>query len=50
MLGGLVRVRLDGPPRMVALVSRPAAEQIGLAQGIRVAVRIKAAALHAFPI
>ncbi len=50
MLGGLVRVRLDGPPRMVALVSRPAADKIGLEQGCRVAVRIKAAALHAFPI
>jgi molybdopterin-binding protein len=50
VLGGLVRVRLDGPPRMVALVSRPAAEQIGLEQGRRVAVRIKATALHAFPI
>ena len=50
ILGSLVRVRLDGPPRMVALVSRPAAEKIGIDQGCRVAVRIKAAALHAFPI
>jgi molybdopterin-binding protein len=50
VLGGLVRVRLDGPPGMVALVSRPAAEKVGLKPGSRVSVRIKAAALHAFPL
>ena len=49
-LGGLVRVRLEGPPGMVALVSRPVAERIGLQSGSRVSVRIKAAALHAFPL
>lgn len=50
VLGGLVRVRLEGPPAMVALVSRPAAERVGLKPGSRVSVRIKAAALHAFPL
>lgn len=50
VLGGLVRVRLEGPPGMVALVSRPAAEKIGLKAGSRVSVRIKATALHAFPL
>ena len=50
VLGGLVRVRLEGPPGMVALVSRPAAEKVGLKPGSRVSVRIKAAALHAFPL
>ena len=50
VLGGLVRVRLEGPPAMVALVSQPAAEKIGLNPGSRVSVRIKATALHAFPL
>lgn len=50
VLGGLVRVRLEGPPGMVALVSRPVAERVGLKPGSRVSVRVKAAALHAFPL
>jgi len=50
VLGGLVRVRLQGPPATVALLSRPAAERIGLKPGSRVAVRIKPTALHAFPL
>lgn len=49
-LGGLVRVRLEGPPGMVALVSRSAADKLALENGSRVAVRIKATALHAFPL
>ncbi|UCG76616.1 MAG: ABC transporter ATP-binding protein [Gemmatimonadota bacterium] len=48
VLGGLVRVRLEGPPDMVALVTRPAAERLDLRAGSRVSVRIKATALHAF--
>ncbi len=48
-LGGLVRLRLDGPVDLVALVTRPAAEELGLEAGSRVSVRMKATALHAYP-
>ena len=46
---GLVRVRLRGPPDVVAVVTRGSAEALGLEPGARVRVRVKAAALHAFP-
>jgi len=48
-LGGLVRLRLDGPPELVALVTRSAAEELALETGARVVVRAKATALHAYP-
>ncbi len=48
-IGGLVRLRLEGPPDMVALVTRSAAEQLELGAGTRVSVRVKATALHAYP-
>ena len=46
---GLVRVRLRGPPDVVAVVTRGSARALDLAVGSRVRVRVKAAALHAFP-
>ena len=48
-LGGLVRLRMQGPPELVALVTRDAARELSVEVGTRVAVRIKATALHAFP-
>ncbi|MDX1579390.1 MAG: ABC transporter ATP-binding protein, partial [Gemmatimonadota bacterium] len=47
-MGGLVRLRMEGPPELVALVTRDAAEELGVRAGTRVAVRAKATALHAF--
>jgi molybdopterin-binding protein len=47
-MGGLVRLRLDGPPELLALVTRNAAEELGLDAGARVSVRVKATALHAY--
>lgn len=44
----LVRVRLRGPPDVVAVVTRGSAESLGLRPGAGVRVRVKAAALHAF--
>ena len=48
-MGGLVRLRLRGPVELVALVTLDAAEELGVEPGVRVAVRVKATALHAFP-
>jgi len=48
-LGGLVRLRLAGPPELVALVTRSAAEELDLDKGAGVVVRAKATALHAYP-
>jgi tungstate transport system ATP-binding protein len=47
-LGGLVRVRLDGPPELAAVVTRASAAELGLAEGREVWVQVKATALHAF--
>ncbi len=47
-MGGLVRLRMDGPIELVALVTREAADELAVGPGSRVAVRIKATALHAF--
>lgn len=46
--GGLVRVRLEGAITLVSLVTRPAAEALGLAVGREVSAQLKAAALRAF--
>ena len=48
-MGGLVRLRLSGPVELVALVTLDAAEELRVDPGARVAVRVKATALHAFP-
>ena len=48
-VGGLVRLRMQGPAELVALVTRDAARELCVEVGTRVAVRIKATALHAFP-
>ncbi len=48
-LGGLVRLRLVAPTELVAVVTKSAADQLGLVAGARVSVRVKATALHAFP-
>lgn len=48
-LGGLVRLRLQGPFELVALVTRNAAQELELEPGQRVSVRMKATALHAYP-
>ncbi len=48
-MGGLVRLRLRGPVELVALVTLDAAEELRVDPGVRVAVRAKATALHAFP-
>ena len=48
-MGGLVRLRMRGPVELVALITLDAAEELGVDAGVRVAVRVKATALHAFP-
>ena len=45
---GLARVRLRGPVDVAALVTRAAADQLELAPGSRVTVRIKATALRVY--
>ena len=47
-LGALVRLRLEGPPELVAVVTRASAAELGLAEGRDVWVQVKATALHAF--
>lgn len=49
-VGSTVRLRLNGPQEMVAVVTRAAAEELGLEPGTRVCVRVKATALHCFPV
>jgi molybdate transport system ATP-binding protein len=44
--GALVRVRVDVGFPLVALVTRPAAEELGLAPGVRVVALVKAQAVH----
>ncbi|MFQ5888565.1 MAG: ABC transporter ATP-binding protein [Gemmatimonadota bacterium] len=48
--GGLLRVRMDGPPEVIAVVTRAAGRELGLAPGTRVFISIKATAVHAFPL
>jgi len=48
-MGGLVRLRLEGPPELVALITRDAADELGFDEGTRVCARAKATALHAYP-
>ncbi len=48
-MGGVVRLRMRGPVELVALVTQEAANELAADPGTRVAVRVKATALHAFP-
>jgi molybdopterin-binding protein len=48
--GGLIRVRLDGGPGLVALVTAASAEELQLDVGVTVAARIKVSALRAFAV
>jgi molybdate transport system ATP-binding protein len=47
--GPAVRVDLDAGIRVVALVTRPSAEDLGLAPGVQVAATFKATAVHLIP-
>jgi molybdopterin-binding protein len=46
--GGLVRIRLTGEVTLIALLTRPAVESLGLVPGREVAIHLKATALRAF--
>lgn len=48
--GGLVRLRLEGPPVLTALVTRTSCEAMGLRPGREVIAHLKAAALKALPV
>ncbi len=47
--GGLVRVRLDGEARLIALVTRESVERLGLTPGARTTASLKASALRVYP-
>lgn len=47
-VGGLVRVRLDGPVPLSALITRESARQLGLGEGVAVDALLKATALSAY--
>jgi molybdopterin-binding protein len=47
--GGLVRLRLDGPPQLAALLTRTSCESLTLRPGREVIAHLKAAALRALP-
>ena len=49
-VGALVRVRLRGPAELVAVITRAAADELGVADGTEVWVQIKATALHGFEV
>jgi molybdate transport system ATP-binding protein len=46
--GGLVRVRLEGPPGLVAMLTRNGAAALGVRPGARLEAAMKATALHTF--
>ncbi len=46
--GGLVRIRLEGEVNLISLVTRSAAESLGLVAGCHVVAQLKATALRAF--
>lgn len=50
-IGGLFRLRLTGPGQvdLAVVVTRSAFEELNLGEDVRVSVRIKTTALHAFP-
>jgi molybdate transport system ATP-binding protein len=47
-VGGLVRVRLDGPVSLAAMVTRDSADRLGLHPGARVLAMLKTAALNVY--
>jgi molybdate transport system ATP-binding protein len=47
--GGLVRVRLDGPPLLVAMITRQSADLLDVQPGRRFEAALKATALRTFP-
>lgn len=47
-VGGLIRVRLEGPLALAALVTRESAERLGLSAGMEVVALLKTTALHAY--
>ena len=48
--GGFLRVRLGGPPELVAVITRAAGEELDVTPGRSFFVHVKATALHAFPL
>jgi molybdopterin-binding protein len=48
--GGLVRLRLEGPPTLSALITRTSCESLGIRPGRDVIAHLKAAALRALPV
>ena len=48
--GGLIRVRLEGPLGLAALVTRESAERLGVRPGAEVTALVKTTALHVFAI
>lgn len=46
--GGLIRIRLEGPLSLAALVTRESAERLGIRPGVEVTALLKTAALHAY--
>ncbi len=47
--GGLLRLRLDGPPTLAAVLTRTSCESLGIRPGREVIAHLKAAALRALP-
>lgn len=47
--GGIVRARLDGPPSLIAVMSRRSAELLRVHPGSTLEAALKATALHVFP-
>jgi molybdopterin-binding protein len=47
--GGLVRLRLEGPPVLAAVLTRTSCESLGIRPGREVIAHLKAAALRALP-
>jgi molybdopterin-binding protein len=47
--GGLVRLRLEGPPSLSAVLTRTSCEALGIRPGREVVAHLKAAALRALP-
>lgn len=47
-VGGLIRVRLEGPVTLAALVTRPSAERLGLRPGAAVTALLKTTALSVY--
>lgn len=47
--GGLIRVRLEGPIPLVALITRESADRLGAKPGAELTALLKTAALHVYP-